>query len=90
MLFFVELVVDQRFAYSLDVFPNPTQADLILQTGYQGEVGFRMVDVSGRLLREGNWRTREVIDISKLTAGVYVLYFLVEGQMVRSDLISKQ
>lgn len=82
--------VDPSFEYSLDVFPNPTQADLILQTGYQGEVGFRMVDVSGRLLREGNWQTREVIDISPLSSGIYVLYFLVEGKMIRSELVSKQ
>ncbi|NND06252.1 MAG: T9SS type A sorting domain-containing protein [Saprospiraceae bacterium] len=82
--------VDPGFEYSLEVFPNPTQADLILQSTYQGELSFRMVDVSGRLLREGNMQTREVIDISPLSAGVYVLYFVVEGKMVRSELISKQ
>jgi len=65
--------VDPSFAYSLDVFPNPTQADLVLQTDYEGIIGFRMVEVSGRLLREGNMQTREVIDISPLSQGVYVI-----------------
>ena len=81
---------DPTFGYELASFPNPASNELIMQTNFQQPIHFRMVDISGKLIREGQWSEKNVVEVSALSQGVYAIYFMVDGKVVRSELISKQ
>jgi len=82
--------VDPAFTHGLSTFPNPTSLELFMQTDYQEAVSFRMVDMAGKLIKEGKWTHKNVVDVSALSQGMYAIYYLVDGRMVRSELINKQ
>lgn len=82
--------VDPAFAFGLKTYPNPVSSELIMETDFLEAVNFRMVDVTGRLIKEGKWSRKNVVDVSALSHGVYAIYFMAEGRMVKSDLILKQ
>jgi len=81
---------DPTFEYELATFPNPTSNELIMQTNFQQPIHFRMVDIGGKLIREGQWSVKNVEETSSLSQGVYAIYFMVDGKVVKSELISKQ
>ena len=82
--------IDPTFAFGLKTYPNPVSTTLIMKTDYQETVSFRMVDMAGKLVKEGKWSTKNVLDASPLNQGIYAIYFMAEGRMVKSDLIIKQ
>ncbi|NND35363.1 MAG: T9SS type A sorting domain-containing protein [Saprospiraceae bacterium] len=81
---------DPGFAFGLSTYPNPASSELIMESDYQEEFHFRMVDVTGKIIKEGKWSNKNVIDVSLLSQGIYAIYFTAEGRMVKSDLIIKQ
>jgi len=81
--------VDPAFAFGLKTYPNPTSGELIMESDYQEQLHFRMVDVTGKIIKEGKWTNKQVIDVSPFLPGIYAIYFIAEGRMVKSELISK-
>lgn len=82
--------VDPAFAFGLITYPNPVSSALIMETDYQKTVNFRMVDMAGKLIKKGKWSNKNVLDASELIQGIYAIYFMAEGRMVKSDLIIKR
>ena len=82
--------VDPAFAFGLSTYPNPASTELIMETEYQKELNFRMVDMTGKIIKEGKWSNKNVVDVSPLSQGIYAIYFTAEGRMVKSELILKQ
>ncbi len=80
---------DPGFSYAIEAFPNPTSFELKLKTEYHESINFRMVDMSGRAMREGVLQQRKTIDVANLPPGAYAIYFTAGGRMVRSELLSK-
>jgi hypothetical protein len=80
---------DHTFGFKLQVFPNPVSHRLRMQTTYPESIDFRLVDINGKAIQEGSWTIEHTIDVSLLSAGIYALYYLVDGHMVKSELISK-
>lgn len=81
---------DPAFDYDLSVFPNPVASELVIETNYHQSISYRLVDTWGKKLKEGQMESRELIDLTPLSSGVYALYFQVEGRMIRSELVVKQ
>ena len=81
---------DPTFESSLQVYPNPVGQVLQMQSDYPASLDFRLVDMTGKLILQGSWITEHTMDVSQLSPGMYALYYLAEGRMVRSELISKQ
>ncbi|NND34641.1 MAG: T9SS type A sorting domain-containing protein, partial [Saprospiraceae bacterium] len=79
---------DPAFAYGLITYPNPASTELIMETDYEETLDFRMVDISGKIIQEGKWSNKNVIDVSFLSQGIYVIYFTNDGRMVKSELIN--
>ncbi|MDH3243240.1 MAG: T9SS type A sorting domain-containing protein [Saprospiraceae bacterium] len=81
---------DPAFDYDLSVFPNPVASELVIETNYHQSISYRLVDTWGKKLKEGQMESRELIDLTLLSSGVYALYFQAEGRMIRSELVVKQ
>lgn len=79
---------DPQFSYGLKVFPNPVSDQLMLETDYPDIMQYQIVDPTGKKLRNGEWTIHTAVDISDFQPGMIVIYFLADGRMVRSDLIT--
>ena len=82
--------IDQTFDFDLSIFPNPAEALLLMQTDYRQEVSHRLVDIQGKLISKGVWTSQYELDVSALPSGIYAIYLMADGRMVRSELIQKQ
>ncbi|MBK8502440.1 MAG: T9SS type A sorting domain-containing protein [Saprospiraceae bacterium] len=80
---------DLTFGFGLQVFPNPVTHVLKMQSDYPEAIDFRLVDMTGKAIHKGSWTSEHSLDMSHLSAGMYALYYLAGGRMVRSELISK-
>ena len=80
---------DPSFDYRLTIFPNPVSGELIMQTDFKKQVDFKLIDLSGKLIKEGSWSNNNALDVSDLSPGIYAIYFTTEGRMVKSDLVNK-
>ena len=80
---------DPTFLYDLQVFPNPTSSDLTIETAFQRELTYRLVDIQGKVLKEGTLSQKSTLPLVALPQGVYALYFTAEGRMIKSELIQK-
>ncbi len=81
---------DPTFGHDLKVFPNPTSAQLILETDFERALDYRIVDVHGKMIREGELLQSKALNISSLPQGIYAIYFTSEGRMINSQLVSKK
>ena len=67
---------------NLRVYPNPVQEDLYvdLSDAMEASFTFEIINLSGQVLMQGNLNKRDVINVSKLKSGVYIIkIFLEEG-----------
>ncbi len=81
--------IDQTFAYELKTFPNPTSHELVLETDYEKPLQYQLVDLTGKVLRQGILNRREVLQVTPLPSGVYAMNFTADDRLVKSDLIQK-
>ena len=66
--------------HSFQIFPNPARQQLFVNYDnliHQGDLSFRIFDLRGQLLLEGQVNQNRPIDISSLNAGVY--FFEMSG-----------
>ncbi len=82
--------VDPSFNHAFSIYPNPTAGHLYLRTAYPKSIEYRLVSSLGQVATEGAWQQEKRLDLRRLSAGVYALYLLVDGRMIRSELISIQ
>jgi hypothetical protein len=82
--------VDPSLTYKMEVFPNPTTSNLIMQSDYPGRILFRLTDIGGKLLMEEWWTNNYQINVAALSQGVYPIYFLFNDKVARTELLSKQ
>ena len=59
-------------AKSLVLYPNPTKGLLYVSNVRKDDEAFRIIDMSGRLLLEGNMDAGYPIDVSMLKPGMYI------------------
>ncbi|MDA0729502.1 MAG: T9SS type A sorting domain-containing protein [Bacteroidetes bacterium] len=67
------------------VYPNPSAGEfqVVLEGGYQGLIGYQVVDAQGRLVSNGQWvvqpgQFNTQIDLSSVHAGMYRLVLVSE------------
>ena len=58
---------------ALQIFPNPTKELLGWNCDYCATLSFQILDLNGKVVQENANYTKNEIDISQLTSGVYVL-----------------
>jgi endoglucanase len=56
----------------VSVYPNPVGDFLRIKTGWPGEIDWQLIDLNGRVARQGVVRQGAVIDLGGLAAGQYV------------------
>lgn len=74
----------QLFAPVVSIFPNPTLQEVCFESEYQfpGKLHYELTDMEGRKLSEkelsiASGKIREMIDVSNLPSGVYLLKVLM-------------
>ena len=80
---------DVSFQYDLRVYPNPTSRVLQMQSDFPEAITFQLVDINGKLIRQDSWITEYSLDVTNLNSGVYAIYYVAQGKIVKSELISK-
>lgn len=68
----------------VNVYPNPAQNVLIVNFGTEIDAELRLVNLLGQevIYTKAGHQSKEVLDLSKLTPGVYTLAIISDGQMV--------
>jgi hypothetical protein len=56
----------------LIVYPNPVQSNLFIKEE-DGPLSYEIISIQGSVIRQGNYKNNEGIDISFLTNGLYIL-----------------
>ena len=81
---------DMPPALKLSIFPNPTNADVNLETDESAKfVSGQILDLSGKMVMKipENWDGKEPLDISMLKPGVYIVRIHAEGKQTSRKLI---
>ena len=74
--------IEDNVQKNLRVYPNPVKGDLYidLSDALGASFAFEIINLSGQVLMQGNLNKRDVINVSKLKSGVYIIkIFLNEG-----------
>ena len=74
-------------------YPNPVYDQLILQVSdtLKGNLSYQLVDIHGRLLKEGRIYVREMaIPFDGYLKGSYILFVLKEGSLMQAFKIIKK
>ena len=76
---------------NLVVYPNPVNDYLEIKTDNQGKLSCRILDMSGKLVSETKLNeTERTINTSRLTAGIYFLEIVTEGNIKEIVRLTKQ
>ncbi|MBR9920408.1 MAG: T9SS type A sorting domain-containing protein [Bacteroidetes bacterium] len=65
--------VSEILAGSFDIQPNPVVDYLSISTELEGAWNYQVVDISGRVLMEGEGFATKVLNFSNLDAGIYII-----------------
>ena len=84
-----EIIMDKN---TFIVFPNPTNEFLIIKNYKQTNEAFEyiIVDFTGRMLKKGNARFNEQIDIKNLTSGNYIIQIKTENGKKFTEKLTKK
>jgi choice-of-anchor B domain-containing protein len=74
---------------AITVYPNPVQDQLHIRTLYEGEKRVVITNLQGQKLMEQAVDGSESIDVSTLSAGVYLLSLEAEGQLVHKKIFKQ-
>jgi predicted esterase len=75
--------------FPVKVFPNP--ASRLVTISIQGAIpmpaGLKLFNLGGEKLRETEFNQQTILDISSLSAGIYILEFVLQGQVIHKRLM---
>lgn len=72
--------VKEHKEISVQVYPNPTSGQFTVSLEGINQAGIKLYDASGKLIREKQQaQCKEIIDISEMAAGVYVIKITTEN-----------
>ena len=74
--------------YSINIYPNPTQSILHVNTDGVEIEGLRIVDALGKTLRYTKGNTNQV-DVNELPAGMYVIEFSTNQGLLHKQFIKQ-
>jgi hypothetical protein len=78
---------DLKLNKKLSLYPNPAVDDIHIE-GLSDIKSYKIYDTSGRLVKEGN-PNRDMINVSSLPKGNYILQFILKDTTLSSKFIKK-
>ncbi len=90
--FFDDLVTDvpETIDDYIRIYPNPASNQLIIDSSLSGTFQYQIMDVTGRKVKAASFNQREILDLSSLLTGLYVVRILDDGGPARIFKILKQ
>lgn len=64
------------------IFPNPTSGIVEISINSDVEIEVELLDISGRMIQAGKFKSTTQLDLSGLQNGIYVLLFKQNGQLI--------
>ena len=80
------VAVEDHQKKSFAIFPNPAVDQLTIQSP-EGRFNYQLHDLTGRLLLSGNGEGQEMISVSALPAGAYMLRLQSDSQIITKKVI---
>ncbi|MBO7646500.1 MAG: T9SS type A sorting domain-containing protein [Bacteroidales bacterium] len=80
------VAVEDHQKKSFAIFPNPAIDQLTIQSP-EGRFNYQLHDLTGRLLLSGNGEGQEMISVSALPAGAYMLRLQSDSQIITKKVI---
>jgi uncharacterized Ntn-hydrolase superfamily protein len=77
-----------EFDNLFQVYPNPANDQMTIKSLNEEEYRYKILDLSGKILLQGNLSNEEILDLSKFTNGNYILE-LLRDQKYFSKIFSK-
>lgn len=74
---------------SWNAYPNPTSGVLNLVTGMDSAVQFEVLDLSGRVLSNGQLFNQQTIDISDFETGIYLVRMTADSKVKTMQIVKK-
>ena len=80
-----------REELSLSVFPNPTNdiVNLKFDNSDVKNIHYVIMDINGKILKEGNLNNENIINISQLPSSIYLIRVIADGQEFIKKVIKK-
>src|SRR5690606_4194018 len=75
---------------TLQIYPNPATNNLRISGITTPNSSFVIYDLSGRLIRKGDLRKNDFIDIKSLQAGMYILVLNTENTIGTAKFVVKK
>lgn len=85
-LYYENVAVEDHQEKRFAIFPNPAEDHLTIQSP-EGRFHYQLHDLTGRLLLSGNGESQEMISVSALPAGVYMLRLQSDSQTITQKVI---
>lgn len=72
---------DIKFSNNLNIYPNPSNQNIIVQNDdkYLENFNYKIIDLTGRIVKNGNSKFNEQINIENLTSGNYIIQIETEN-----------
>lgn len=83
-----ELVNIEEEKVQIDMYPNPA-TDIIKISGVHENHNYSITDIKGRTVLQSILNQDNSIDISELSAGIYILELEINGEIVQKKLIKQ-
>ena len=80
-------LLEEKIENNLKLFPNPTQD--VLNMHFEGEGLLKMFDVNGKLLETKEVIGGEVLSLSELPRGFYIVHLEIEKKIYHQKIIKQ-
>ena len=81
------LSTNQNIMKEVSFFPNPAEDKIYIKSQDLKDKKVIIYDLNGRILK--NLKTKEVIDISNLSKGIYVMYLEIDNRFITKKITIK-
>ncbi len=73
----------------LKIYPNPSSHIVVLETGSDGEKQIVITDLSGRNIFSSTMKRKEIVDLTSLPAGIYIINVAFDGCNLSSKIVKQ-
>jgi hypothetical protein len=74
-------------AYHVNIYPNPANNFIIIESKSNSDQIFKLIDVSGRVVLSGGIKEKEEIKLESISSGFYIIEILSNNQSVKKKII---
>jgi hypothetical protein len=71
------------------IYPNPTNDYIIIESKSFQNKSYKLMDISGRIIKSGIFKEQQEIKLESFAAGFYFIELIFDRQLIRQKIIKK-